>query len=257
MKEQDKTIYVVGGTNGVGKSTIAEELLPKEIPYINADLIARKMGGQQPEYVHNEIARQLGSEQIKKHVDAGESFAFESNLHEKNTYKWLQQMKQEGYRIEVYYIGVDNLHTTTSRIEERVQRGEHHVPQNEVFARYENGIKLMKHYYAQLDKLYLIDNSGKHSTGMVLEKGQVVQQQENVPDWIKDFNNSLKQEEKLTIGKMKSIEDVRKAYEQLKEQAETQQQTNTQKNKIDETSKKLIEKKSIKMKNHKRLRPKR
>ena len=38
-----KTIYVAGGTNGVGKSTIREELLGPSIPYINADFIAKEL----------------------------------------------------------------------------------------------------------------------------------------------------------------------------------------------------------------------
>jgi len=41
-----KTIYVVGGTNGVGKSTIREELLGSSIPYINADFIAQQLKTQ-------------------------------------------------------------------------------------------------------------------------------------------------------------------------------------------------------------------
>ena len=40
-----KTIYVVGGTNGVGKSTI-RQLLGPSIPYINADFIAHQLKGQ-------------------------------------------------------------------------------------------------------------------------------------------------------------------------------------------------------------------
>jgi predicted ABC-type ATPase len=43
VNTKPKTIYVVGGTNGVGKSTIREELLGSAIPYINADFIAKEL----------------------------------------------------------------------------------------------------------------------------------------------------------------------------------------------------------------------
>lgn len=63
-----------------------------------------------------ELPRQYGSEEIKKYIAAGESFAFENNLHEAKTFQWLEEMQKSGYRIELFYIGVDNLLITTNRI---------------------------------------------------------------------------------------------------------------------------------------------
>jgi predicted ABC-type ATPase len=68
-----KTIYVVGGANGVGKSTIRKDLLDPSIPYINADFIAKEMKGGQTSLMLAELARQYGSEQMKKYIAAGES----------------------------------------------------------------------------------------------------------------------------------------------------------------------------------------
>src|ERR1700753_1888220 len=104
-----KTIYVVGGTNGVGKSTIRKDLLDPSIAYINADFIAKEMKGGQSSLMLAELAREYGSEQMKKYIAAGESFAFENNLHEKRTFQWLEKMQEEGYRIEIYYVGLNDL----------------------------------------------------------------------------------------------------------------------------------------------------
>ena len=98
-----KTIYVVGGTNGVGKSTIREELLGSSIPYINADFIAKELKAEHASLMLAELARQYGSEQMKKYIAAEESFAFENNLHEAKTFQWLEEMQKKGYRIELYY----------------------------------------------------------------------------------------------------------------------------------------------------------
>ncbi|HVU95292.1 MAG TPA: hypothetical protein VHE34_08715 [Puia sp.] len=48
-----------------------------------------------------------------------------------------KEMQKSGYCIELYYIGVNNLQITTKRIQDRVKRDEHHVPADEVYARYE------------------------------------------------------------------------------------------------------------------------
>lgn len=207
-----KTIYVVGGTNGVGKSTIREELLGPSIPYINADFIAQQLKTQNASLMLAELARQYGSEEIKKYIAAGESFAFENNLHEAKTFQWLEEMQKSGYRIELFYIGVDNLQITTSRIQERVKRGEHHVPPNEVFARYDNGMKLMRYYFNMPDKILMIDNTYVRYTCLEAEKGQIVFKLTDAPEWVTVFVASLENKTIPSARSLNSIDEVRDLY---------------------------------------------
>jgi len=218
-----KTIYVVGGTNGVGKSTIREELLGSSIPYINADFIAQQLKTQHASLMLAELARQYGSEQIKKYIAANESFAFENNLHEAKTFQWLEEMQKSGYRIELFYIGVDNLQITTKRIQERVKRGEHYVPTNEVFARYENGIKLMRHYFNMPDKIVMIDNTYTRYTCLEAEKGQIIFQLNSAPGWVKAFLASLESKTVTSARSLNSINDVRNLYNKTKSQSDTEE----------------------------------
>lgn len=214
-----KTIYVVGGTNGVGKSTIREELLGSSIPYINADFIAKELKTQHASLMLAELARQYGSEQMKKYIAADESFAFENNLHETKTYQWLEEMQKKGYRIELYYIGVSNLQITTKRIQERVKRGEHHVPADEVFARYENGLKLLRHYFSLPDKLLLIDNTEISQVCLQAEKGIINLHYQGFK-WVDDFFNSLQIKSPVSVKALSSIEEVRKLYEATKKKSD-------------------------------------
>ena len=212
----DKTIYVVGGTNGVGKSTIREELLGPSVPYINADFIAKELKTQQASLMLAELARQYGSDQMKKYIAANESFAFENNLHETKTFHWLEEMQRKGYRIELFYIGVSNLQITTKRIQERVIRGEHHVPPDEVFARYENGLKLMRHYFSLPDKLLFIDNTNTSFTCLEAEKGKISFQLKDLPKWVNDFVDSLQVKPVVSVKSLDSIDEVRKLYTKTK-----------------------------------------
>lgn len=45
----DKTIFILGGTNGVGKSTLKNQYIQAHVPYINADFIARGLTKKQQE----------------------------------------------------------------------------------------------------------------------------------------------------------------------------------------------------------------
>jgi predicted ABC-type ATPase len=213
-----KTIYVVGGTNGVGKSTIREELLGPSIPYINADFIAQQLKIQHASLMLAELARQYGSEQIKKYIEAGQSFAFENNMHEAKTFQWLVEMQKSGYRIELFYIGVENLIITTKRIQERVKRGEHHVPPNEVYTRYENGMKLLRYYFNMPDKILMIDNTDFRYACLEVEKGKIIFYPANSPDWIKAFVSSLDSKTPPSAKTLNSIEEVRNLYKNKKSQ---------------------------------------
>lgn len=213
-----KTIYVVGGTNGVGKSTIREELLGPSIPYINADFIVQQLKVQHASLMLAELARQYGSEQIKKYIAGNQSFAFENNLHEAKTFQWLEEMQKTGYRIELFYIGVENLILTTTRIQERVKRGEHYVPPNEVYTRYENGIKLLRYYFNMPDKILMIDNTNIRYACLEAEKGRIIFYPANSPEWIKTFVNSLGSKTTPLARSLNSIEEVRSLYNIKKQQ---------------------------------------
>ena len=166
-----------------------------------------------------ELARQYGSEQIKKYIAANQSFAFENNLHEAKTFQWLEEMQKAGYRIELFYIGVDNLQITTKRIQERVRRGEHHVPPNEVFARYENGMKLMRYYFSMPDKILMIDNTNIPYTCLEAEKGKIVFQLANAPLWVNNFVSSLEQKDIPSAKSLSTIDEVRELYNKSRSQS--------------------------------------
>lgn len=208
-----KTIYVVGGTNGVGKSTIREELLGAAIPYINSDFIVKELKGGQTSLMLAELAGEYGSSQIKKYVAAGESFAFENNLHEAETFQWLRQMQQEGYRIEIYYVGLMNIQTTTKRIQERVKRGEHFVPPEEVLLRYENGLKLLGYFFSMPEKLLMIDNTIAPVVGLHVEKGTIDYKKLAPFKWVRQFLLSMDNPKPGVSAKtLASVADVRDLY---------------------------------------------
>jgi hypothetical protein len=144
-----------------------------------------------------------------------------NNLHEINTFKWLEEMQKRGYRVEIYYIGVSNLHIANIRIQERVKRGEHYVPADEVFARYKNGMKLLRHYFSMPDKILFIDNTNGRFTCLEIEKGKIIFHLENSPEWINDFVISFKEDFPSSVRLLNTVDEVRKSYEELKKNSES------------------------------------
>jgi predicted ABC-type ATPase len=133
-------------------------------------------------------------------------------------------MQKTGYRIELFYLGVENLQITTKRIQERVKRGEHHVPPNEVFARYENGIKLLRHYFHMPDKILMIDNTNIRYACLEAEKGRIIFYPANSPEWVKAFVTSLDSKTIPSARSLNSIDEVKKLYNKKKFQQEKDDQ---------------------------------
>jgi predicted ABC-type ATPase len=80
--QSENKIIIIAGPNGEGKTTFAEEFLPKEANCpvsVNADLIAAGLAPFDPERVAFKAGR-LILEEIFEHTRRSESFAFETTL---------------------------------------------------------------------------------------------------------------------------------------------------------------------------------
>ena len=77
MKTETPTVYIIGGANGVGKTTSFYDLFPIECPFINADEISRKL----KESTNNdrniqEIANREAIHQMNIYLSEKKTFGF-------------------------------------------------------------------------------------------------------------------------------------------------------------------------------------
>ena len=99
--DRQKKILIIAGPNGAGKTTFATEFLPREAEcpnFINADLIAAGISPFRPEASSIQAAKMM-LEMIKKSVEKGESFSFETTLSGKNYSKLIPEWQKKGYKI--------------------------------------------------------------------------------------------------------------------------------------------------------------
>jgi hypothetical protein len=94
-----------------------------------------------------------------------------------------------------------------------VKRGEHFVPPNEVFGRYENGMKLLRHFFPLPDKILFIDNTNERYTCLEVVTGKILWRLQDSPEWIKNFVASIQINRTLSIKSLNSIDEVRKTYQ--------------------------------------------
>ena len=163
MKNHNKKIYIVAGSNGAGKTAFAMKFLPKyaHCPnFINADLIASGLSPFNPRSAAIRAGRMV-LEQIDTYAARGESFGFESTLSGLSYVPRLKQLKESGYRITIYYLWIPDYRLANARIKGRVASGGHNIPSKDVKRRFRRSLSNFFNSYQPLaDKFTLFDNSG-------------------------------------------------------------------------------------------------
>src|ERR1700761_5143426 len=107
------TLYVLGGANGVGKTTwyqlgIDDKSIDPELPFVNIDLIVlRELGGYNAENLAK--AEQIARERVKVLLQERKDFMIESNLSKSSDYDWIGLMRKNGYETVLFFLGTSDV----------------------------------------------------------------------------------------------------------------------------------------------------
>ncbi len=101
-------------------------------------------------------------EQIHSLGNQGLDFGFETTLSGKTYVKLLKDLKKgKGYHIHLFFLWISSVKLALERIELRVQRGGHSIPEAVVRRRFGKGLYNFLHFYQPIiDSWVMFDNSG-------------------------------------------------------------------------------------------------
>jgi predicted ABC-type ATPase len=161
-KTKKPSLYVIAGPNGSGKTTFSKKFLPDYVEcleFVNVDLIAKGLSPFTPERAILQAGR-IMLEQIHSLGNRGIDFGFETTLAGKTYIKLLNELKQKGYSIHLFFLWIKNVKLALERIELRVQQGGHSIPEATVRRRFRRGIFNFFHEYQPIvDSWVIFDNS--------------------------------------------------------------------------------------------------
>jgi len=150
---------IIAGPNGSGKSTAATKLLPPDMTFINADLIAQELTGDTGTAGDINAGRILVA---RAHVleKLGEPFAFETTLATRMMANRVRRWKVDGYQVHLIYFWLPSPELSIWRVRYRVRDGGHFVPDDTVRRRYDAGLRNLFEIYMPLVHTWRIyDNS--------------------------------------------------------------------------------------------------
>lgn len=166
-----KILYIIAGANGSGKSTLAMELLPsKSLEFLNADEIAKEIA---PDAI-NSVPITAGKayyKRLRKYFKENKSFAVESTLSGKNIRKIINNARQNGYKIFLVFVYLDNCTSCIERVKNRVKNGGHNVPEEDIIRRYYKGIYHFEKLYKELVDFWILFYNGFSYTPVLVSTG--------------------------------------------------------------------------------------
>ena len=137
MSESRKPqIFVIGGPNGSGKTTLSHRVIAETgLPYIGADAIAKRINPEDVDAAHVAAGREF-LRVIANQIEVGEGFVVESTLSGRSLSRTVQKAKDAGFEIIMYMIFLQSADQSITRVADRVRRGGHHVPPEDVRRRF-------------------------------------------------------------------------------------------------------------------------
>ena len=138
----NKSLYIISGCNGAGKTTASYSVLPKMLDcleFVNADEIARGLSPFNPESVAIEAGR-LMLQRIEDLLAKDETFAIETTLATKSYINLVRRAQAKSYQVNVLFFWLRTPELALQRVAERVASGGHNIPEEIVRRRYVAGI---------------------------------------------------------------------------------------------------------------------
>ncbi len=158
-----KTLYVISGCNGAGKTTASYTILPELLncnEFVNADEIAKGLSPFNPESTSIQAGR-LMLNRLEQLVNNETNFAFETTLSTRSFKNLLHKAHLKGFAIYLIFFWLDSEELAIKRVETRVREGGHNIPAPVIRRRYNNGLKNFFSLYKPIvDNWMFINNSG-------------------------------------------------------------------------------------------------
>lgn len=186
-----KTYTIIGGVNGVGKSSFTGVLKSRTTDLgviVDVDKITAQMGGK---------ALEGGKRAIRIMEDCirdGVSFTQETTLSGHRPKAAAKRAKEAGYYIRLYYVGLDTAEESKRRIANRVARGGHNIGEADVDRRFAGRWEALRAVLPFCDEAAFYDNDNGFVEVAAYRNGELILEGEHRPRWIAELAGYLKGE---------------------------------------------------------------
>ena len=158
-------IWVLAGTNGAGKSSLAGAMVARQgAEFFNPDAAARLIRARDPRLSQveaNSAAWHQGRRLLERAIAERLTYTFETTLGGATITRLLERALAEGLEVRVWYVGLSSPELHLARVRARVARGGHDIPEADVRRRFHDGRLNLIRLLPRLTELRVHDNSAE------------------------------------------------------------------------------------------------
>ena len=161
-----KRYILIAGVNGAGKSTLYQTNPALQDVFKAGTIAVQKIN-------------QYFSEQV--------TFNQETTLCGNSVLKYIQKAKEQGYVIEIHYVGVESVDIAKERVKHRVLTGGHGIEERDIERRYYESFKQINKIIDKCDLIAFYDNTQAFRRFAIFQHGKVRVVSRNIPKWFEKY----------------------------------------------------------------------
>ena len=176
-----KLYTIIGGVNGVGKSSLSGVLSAENLDLgiiIDTDKMTAELGGDRISGGKKAI------EKIDSCLEKGVNFTQETTLSGARTLKTIQRARDLDYTIRLYYIGINTADESIERIKNRVRKGGHNIADDDVERRFEKRFEDLIKILPYCNEVRFYDNENGFVDVAEYGNGSLIIKGDYTPEWI-------------------------------------------------------------------------
>lgn len=183
-----KIFTIIGGVNGVGKSSLTGVLKKQRSDMgtiIDTDMLNAKHNGDRIK--GGKEAVRMISNCLEKGID----FTQETTLSGKKTLKTIISAKEKDYYIRLYYVAVSSAQESIQRIKNRVSKGGHNIPEEDVKKRFSHRYNDLLTILPYCSEVHFYDNENGFEEVAEYSNGTLTVTAEIPPKWLCELKAML------------------------------------------------------------------
>lgn len=190
-----KTYTIIGGINGTGKSSLTG-VLRTELGDLGKIIDVDKLN-----IIHGDIISggKAAVKLINECLGKGICFTQETTLSGHKTANTAKAALERGYYVRLYYVGLNSLEESLKRIQNRVAKGGHDIPRENVERRFKTRFADVAAVLPYCNEATFYDNENGFRTVAKCKNAELDFVGNNTPEWMVELSKYLSITENLCV----------------------------------------------------------
>ena len=191
-------LYLITGSNGAGKSTVAPDYVPSGIKsnykiFDGDRLLMDKRNELWPNITKSQKeAKRIASKyvidtleaQIEYSLSNGKDYIYEGHFPSYTTWDFPKRFKEAGYKICMLFLGLIDPDLSEIRVSLRKKEGGHDVPRWDIENNFYGNLERLDENYELLNDLNIVDTSNFYPKVLAtFESGKLIYFNNDLPEW--------------------------------------------------------------------------